>query len=84
MEVFCCALHPTLQVVPDFVLLFKDCPYVFSDVAYRGMLAEFQVIWTIRLARTTGVVDIDFSSYSWRTPVVVVGSTIDYTSIYTF
>ena len=40
-----------------------------SNLAHRGMHAKFQLIWTVRLVRAMGVVEIDFSPYNLRTPV---------------
>ena len=40
-----------------------------SNSAHRGMHAKFQLIWTVSLVRARGTVEIDFSSYNWKTSV---------------
>ena len=41
-----------------------------SNLAHRSMHVKFQLIWTFRLVRAMGVVEIESSSYNWRKPVL--------------
>ena len=63
---------PTIHENPHFVgfrALIKNRLDGCSNLAHRGMHAVFQLTWTVRLVRAMGVVEIDSSSYNWRTPV---------------
>ena len=64
---------PNNRENPHFVAsraLIKNRLDESSNLAHRGMLAKFQLLWAVRLVRAMGVVQIESSSYNWRKPVV--------------